>query len=1241
MPTFAYIFLWDVRYYLRRISTWIYFGIYAAIGFLFMLIAGGAFDEAAVVVGGGGKVLANSPFTLASLIPVIALFGMSIVAAVAGNAIHRDFDARMDPLVYTTPVAKGAFLGGRFAATLVVNALILLGIAVGLALATKMPWVKPDKFAAFDAWAYLQPYFTLVLPNLLFTAAIFFALPAMTRQMLPNYVGGVLLLIGYLLAGQFLQDIADKRLAALLDPFGLRATQIMTQYWSIAEKNARFVPLGGVLAANRLIWMSFGAAMFLLAYLRFRFAHAASEASAKAVVAAEPATVLAPVRTIDLPAVTRDFDLRARFTQYGSIAWGSFWRLVRSRYFYAIIAGAVLYLGFAATQIGKLFGTTTWPVTYQVIEILNGSFGLFMLVIVAFYAGELVWAERDVKVHQITDATPTTNVTSFLAKLTTLLAMVTLLLVVITITGIAAQALKGYYRFEVPLYVQALFGIRLVDLLLLCVLALAIHVIVNHKYLAHLVVFIAFIGLGLMPELGLERNLYQYASDGGSPYSDMNRWGPFIRPLVYWKLYWLAFAVILAVVTNLLWVRGEETRAHWRLQLARLRFGRAARGVTAGAGLAFLGLGGFLFYNTEVLNRFATRGERRQLRAELERRYKKFEGVPQPRITATNLRVDLFPERGGMRVRGHYVLRNKTAVAIDTIHLRLERALHVDSLAFDRPSRMLVADSAREYYLYRLAEPLAPGDSLVLHFDFSRMTRGFANRVGNTDLASNGTFIGNYSFMPGIGYDSRAELDDDDDRKKEGLTPKPRMRPPTDVAARGDNYISHDADWIDYEAVLSTSPDQIALTSGYLQREWTEGGRRYFHYKMDAPILNLWTIQSARYTVAKDSWTAPDGRVIDIAVYHHQTHTYNVKRMIEGVKKSLEYLTANFGPYQHRQVRIVEFPRYAQFAQSLPNTIPYSEDIGFIARVEKPTDVDYPFYVTSHEVAHQWWAHQVIGADAQGSTVLSETLAQYSALMVMEHEFGPASMRRFLEYELDRYLIGRSTERKKEMPLQFVENQGYIHYNKGSLVTYALKDYIGEQRMNAAIRGFLRAEKFRGPPYPTSLELVDSLRAATPDSLRYLITDLFETITLFELKADSAVTTDAPDGKFRLDLYVSAKKLRADSLGKETEVSMRDWVDIGVFTRPARGQRTPDKDGVPVYLAKHRIHEGEQKITVVVDQRPSRAGVDPLHKLIDRLTSDNTIGVQDRAKRAAPPRRDSARKDSVRKDSARRDSARR
>jgi ABC-2 type transport system permease protein len=1216
---FASLLAWEIRYYTRRISTWVYFLIYAALSFLVMLVSGGAFRQVSVIVGGGGKVLANAPAVIAALLPTLSLFGMSIVAAVAGNSIHRDYDARMESLVYTTPVPKGTFLGARFIGTLIVNGIILMGLVVGMVLATKTPWVQADKMAAFDLRAYLQPYVTLVLPNLLFTAAIFFALPALTREMLPNYVGGVVLLLGYLLGGQLLTDLTDKHTGALLDPFGLRAANVLTEYWSIADKNTRYVPLSGVLAVNRAIWIAFGLAVFALAYSRFRFAYAASEPKAHPDAAPLTLSVAAPpepVRMVALPTALRRFDLAARLVQYWSLTTRAFWRVVRNVYFYVIVGAGVLYIVLVSQQIGKIYGTTTWPVTYQMVDILNGSFGLFMLVIIAFYSGELVWAERDVKIAQITDATPVPNGMMYLAKLTALAGILVLLLLVIMGTGIALQAAKGYTHFEIPLYLESLLGFRLADLMLLVVLAMAIHVLVNHKYVGHLLVFVAFVGLPFFFRwLGLERNLYQYGSDGGLQYSDMNRWGPYARPFIYWKLYWGAFAILLAVLTNLFWVRGEETYIGWRAHLARLRFGSGARRLTTFASLSFLGLGGFLYYNTDVLNRYVSGAQQRKLRAEYEKTYKRYQDVPQPRITAVQVLVDLAPEHASMRVRGYYVLRNKTTVPIDTIHLQLDRELHVRTMQFDRPDRVVLADSAHEYFMRKLDTPLAPGDSLRLDFDFTRGQRGFANTVDETALASNGTFVENAGFMPEIGYQRRAELTDDDERKQEKLPPAPLMKQPTDSTAWRNNYISPSADWIDYDATVSTAPDQIAITSGYLQREWMEGGRRYFHYKMDSPILNLWAFQSARYATTRDQWTAPDGRLIDIVVYYHPTHTWNVQRMIYAVKKSLAYYTANFGPYQHRQVRIVEFPRYATFAQSLPNTIPYSEAIGFIARVEGDDDIDYPFYVTAHEVAHQWWAHQVVGADAAGATMLSETMAQYSALRVMEKEYGSANMRRFLEYELDRYLTGRSAERKRELPIELNENQAYIHYSKGSLVMYALGDYIGEERMNRAIRGFLNAEKFRGPPYPTSLELVDSLRAATPDSLKYIIKDLFETITLYELKADSAIATDAPNGQYRLDLYLTSKKLRADTLGNETEIPMHDWVDIGVYTRPGRGQKTLDNNGVPIYLQKQLVHDGQQHMTISVAELPSRAGVDPLHKLISRLTAANTIGVQDRTRR--------------------------
>ncbi|MEE8355726.1 MAG: hypothetical protein V3R33_00315, partial [Anaerolineales bacterium] len=125
-----------------------------------------------------------------------------------------------------------------------------------------------------------------------------------------------------------------------------------------------------------------------------------------------------------------------------------------------------------------------------------------------------------------------------------------------------------------------------------------------------------------------------------------------------------------------------------------------------------------------------------------------------------------------------------------------------------------------------------------------------------------------------------------------------------DLDARQNAILSHDADRITFEATVSTSLDQTAIAPGYLQGEWTDNDRRYFHYKMDAPIFNLYAFLSGRYEVKRDKWND-----VDIAVYHHETHAFNIDHMMDSIKKTLDYCTVNFSPYQHRQVRIIEFPR--------------------------------------------------------------------------------------------------------------------------------------------------------------------------------------------------------------------------------------------------------------------------------------------------------------------------------------------
>jgi aminopeptidase N len=282
--------------------------------------------------------------------------------------------------------------------------------------------------------------------------------------------------------------------------------------------------------------------------------------------------------------------------------------------------------------------------------------------------------------------------------------------------------------------------------------------------------------------------------------------------------------------------------------------------------------------------------------------------------------------------------------------------------------------------------------------------------------------------------------------------------------------------------------------------------------------------------------------------------------------------------------------------------VPYSEAIGFIQRVEKSDDIDMVFYVTAHELAHQWWGHQLIGSRTQGSNMMSETLAQYSALMLMEKEYGPRNMRKFLKHELDNYLRGRGSEVRKEPPLALVQNEPYVWYNKGSLVMYALRDYIGEDRVNAALKNYLEQNRYSNAPYPDTRGFVAALRDAAPPEMKYLIGDMFESIVLFDNKAVSASYTPTADHKYKVNLTVSATKRKADGQGAESDMPLNDLIDIGVFNGPKDHEK-------PLYLAKHRFTGKTTNLVIIVDEQPTRAGIDPYNTLIDRNPEDNVMNV--------------------------------
>jgi ABC-2 type transport system permease protein len=1184
----ASFFRFELRYRLLQPAVYVFSLIFALLMFFAMT------SDAVTVGGGAGQTAINSPFVITQMLAIMSVISVILVTAFVSTAVIRDFELSTDALFFTKPIRKLDLLAGRFLGAVVVAFIVMIGAALGILVGTLMPWLDPERLVPVSLAPYVYALLVFVLPNLLVMGSFFFAVATLTRRVLAAYVGVVAFFVLYVVAEQFITDIDSDTVAALLDPFGMSALRISTRYWTVAERNTALVPLDGALWLNRAVWLSLAALCFALTVRRFSFTSRARKPAPER----EGAGAQEPSRT-DTPLVVMrpGFGRGTALTQLGHSLRIELGRVLRGKAFIVVaLFGAFNVVGGALGSIDELFGTPVLPVTHLILRVIEGTFALFVIIVITFYAGELVHGERQVRMHEVHDALPVPSWVPMLAKLGALWMAVLVLLGVAGVTGMGIQLAKGYTHFELPLYVEGLWGLSLSQWALVCVLALVFQVLVDHKYLGFLLMLLYFIAQEVMAVLGFEHGLYRFGFSPDTPYSDMNRYGHFMAGALWYRLYWALWSAGLLVVASLLWVRGTDTRPRLRLREARRRATRLHMALLVVLALGISGAGAVILHNTTVLSRYRTNDDREDAAVRYEEAYKaEWDGAPQPRVVAADLEVDIFPYTRELSLRGTLELVNEHDAPIERLFVTIEPELAVESLGLP-DSALLEHDEELGVRIYRLEPALAPGASLSLPFALRFSEPGFKNDGSTTQVVANGTFF-NSGYVPHLGYDPSAELSDPNERRKRGMPERERMRPPTDMKARANTYITREGDWIRFAATVSTSKDQIALAPGYLVEEWEEGDRRFFRYEMDAPILDFYAFLSADYTVARDRWND-----VAIEVYHHAPHDMNVPRMIEAVKASLDYFTVNFSPYQHRQVRIVEFPRYASFAQSFPNTIPYSESIGFIADLRDQDRIDYVYYVTAHEVAHQWWAHQVIGGEVQGSTMLSETLSQYSALMVMEKTYGRAKMKKFLAHELDRYLRGRGSEREREMPLSLVENQPYIHYNKGSLVMYALREVMGEATLNGVLEQYIADVAFQEPPFTTSLELVERIRAAMPEKFAYLVADLFETITLYDNRMIEAKATALENDRWRVDLVLESHKLRADGKGAETNVPMNDWLQIGVMGE--------DEDAEPLYLEWHRITGERTELSVEVSGKPAKAGIDPRVLFIDREPDDNVKDVE-------------------------------
>jgi len=1175
-------FSFDLRYHLRQPLLWLSTLPLMLLAFI------SASSDTARIGGSIGNAHLNAPVVVVNQMGVLSIMALFLVTFFVAGALLRDTEAGMADLLFATPMRKIDYLLGRFLAGFSACLLVFALITLAMVLGSRMPGIDPSRLGPFSLYTYAWGFLVYAVPNLLFVSALLMLLAAATRSMTMVYVGVLGFISLWGIAG-FLGGRADSAaLAVLLDPFGVRVLFQATRYFTAADTNAHLPALEGALLANRVLWSVLALAMFGLTVWLFKPLHAGTGSGWRKPRAAGHAQapqcgIEARIAAQPLPRSVPRFGLSTGWQQAASLLRSDASAILRSLPFLVMLLLALANFFANYTIGGMRFDSVPYPLTRLMLEELAGGMNDMLVIVLLFFAGELVHRDRQARIDGLTGALPVPAWAPLLAKGGALAAVVTAFLFTGVLAAIAIQLVVGGVQLELPLYAHGTL-VAAAYYLLLAMALLALQLAARNKFVGY-VLGIALLASGpLLRGMGIEHPLASFAALPVLHYSDINGYGHYLAGWSWFVLYWALLAAAALCAAGGFAARGAAA--------LRGKAGLAcALCLAAGAGS-----GGWIYYNTNVLNQYRSSQAWLDFRAGYEKAYRQDMDLPMPSLTGIRADVDIFPATQALRIRGHYVLQNKQPSALAV--LRIQTDLRGSTRFHRLPAgRMLRDDKQYGVMDWQLDQPLSPGARIELDFTVDVARNGFTADGKPIAVNENGTSFAFEDFFPKFGYNQSIELDDNKARKARGLGPAHRMPALEERQAQSKNYwklFGIDADTIEFETTVSTSADQVALAPGELVKSWQKDGRRYFHYKMNQPVLPFFGYLSARWQVERSEWKG-----IPIEVYYDSKHAYNVKRMIDGAKGALEYYTASFGPYPYSQVRIAETPLYQSYARAFPTLTPFSESLGFINDLRDPAAADHVYYVTAHELAHQWWGDQAIAANMQGGGLVTESLAEYSALMAMEKRYGAEKVSSILRFDLDEYLRGRAAEGAEEQPLVRNESQVYLQYRKASLAFYRLRETIGEEALNRAIKRFLEATRYRSTPYTTSTELLGFIRAETPAASQSLVTDLFERIVFYDNRILEAKTSKRADGRWDVEVALSLSKTEADGNGKESARAYDEPIEVAVFA----GQRQ-------LQTAQHVLPAGESRLVLTVAERPSEVALDPRQLLIDRVPGDNRKKVE-------------------------------
>lgn len=1066
----------------------------------------------------------NAPYAISYVSALMSMLALIPATLLSAQSILRDTETRFGSLLYALPLKKVKFMLVRWLFLFAMGAVCFLLFQTGIAAGHIFSNDGSTAFQPFALKHYAVPFLQFQLPAVLLCTAVLGSVAWLTQSRLAVYTAAIGVYILYLAIAALTNSpflvtgangqLSDLQTAALTDPFGISAFFEQTRYWTALERNQNLLHTNGMLMWNRLGYAALSAALVAYTIKRFRFTIGKNAGSESKKQTQE--------KFVHVLQTTPAFDIQWKLLSIVILTRNYLRTSIKSLPFLIALLGWLLVLIMEITT-GEVAGNARIPAriasTQVMVENMLGTFPIIGLLVMLYYGSLLHNRNNSTRFAALENATPVTPVQQLTARWITLWILPMLLLGAAVLVCILLQLVYGCNQINGALYLSIADYLGW-PLLLSALLIISLQQAFRKSWIG-LLLAVSILAIGASPlgrMLGIQHPLLRWAPFFRASYSDMNGFGGYAVAHHIKMLYWSGIAAAIATLSVI------AARSHTVLHVRKL----PAWPLRASFAL-FLGVSvipGYYMY-TEIPAASHENNKKQQREA----KYMHWKNAAMPVVTSVKTAIDLYPGKNVYYVTGSYTLKNKTTQSIAQLLINYSNHIQLNKLQINNASQ-LENDSIYGYCSFQLKQPLKPGDSLTMYFEFSSRWSPFGNNDAHNAIVENGAFIRISNFFPLPGYNEELEINDADERKRRGM-PEQAALPPADTIAQK----TYEYNYIRFEAIISTAEDQTAIGTGQLIKKWKSGNRNHFHYAAQSPIPFRFAVASAKYAIREHVFGS-----FRLIVYHHPDHHTNINRLIAVAEKTLNYCESNFGPCPYRTIQLVEISEFATgFAgTAYPGSFFINENFGFVSKFSHNPGNDILNELVSHELSHIWWGiEQLNPPNRKGSKLLTETLAMYTELMIYAHTYGEENLPLRIATHKDIYLSSRSYSQEKPL-VQTHPGDIHLHYNKGMVVMYQLWKMMGEKKINTALYKLLHAHAYPQNP-PSSYDLVSALKTEADSAVHAKIDEWFTHIVTHKVCIEQAVYSR---NSRTLRITITAKKFAENAGGALRELPFSEAVNV-------------------------------------------------------------------------------------------------